>query len=88
MQPWLEMAAGVISKSGFPEGLDMPALMQAFVAHNKAVEAQIPARQLLVYQVKDGWGPLCEFLDVPVPSEPFPRTNDRAEFWDIVSGKK
>jgi hypothetical protein len=24
----------------------------------------------------EGWGPLCKFLGVPVPDEPFPRTND------------
>jgi len=23
-----------------------------------------------------------------VPADPFPRTNDRGEFWDRVSGKK
>ena len=51
-------------------------------------QGTIPADRLLVYQVKDGWGPLCDFLGVPVPDEPFPRTNDRGEFWDRISGKK
>ena len=88
MQPWLDMCTSVISKTGFPEGLDADGLLRAFTAHNEAVKAAIPAKQLLVYQVKDGWEPLCTFLDVPVPSEPFPRTNDRAEFWDLISGKK
>jgi hypothetical protein len=64
------------------------ALKNAFAAHNDAVKAAIPARQLLIYQVKDGWSPLCAFLDVAVPTDPFPRTNDRVEFWDRVSGKK
>jgi len=50
------------------------------------VRSAIPADQLLVFEVKDGWAPLCEFLEKPVPSEPFPRTNDRSEFWDRVSG--
>jgi hypothetical protein len=53
-----------------------------------AVNAAIPAHQLLVYQVKEGWDPLCAFLGVPIPAEPFLRTNDRGEFWDRVSGKK
>ena len=88
MQDWLTMAAGVISKTGFPEGLDMAGMMQAFNAHNDAVKAAIPADRLLVYQVKEGWEPLCVFLGVPVPDAPFPRTNDRAEFWDRVSGKE
>ena len=29
--------------------------------------------------MKEGWGPLCEFLDVPVPDEPFPYLNDTAQ---------
>jgi len=87
MRDWLEMASGVVAKTGFPDGLDSDGLMQAFVAHNEAVKNTIPPDQLLVYEVKDGWGPLCAFLDKPVPSEPFPRTNHREEFWDRVTGK-
>ena len=28
------------------------------------------------FEVKEGWGPLCKFLDVPVPNIPFPNTDD------------
>ena len=86
MTDWLEMAKGVIAKTGFPGGLDRNGLIESFVAHSEAVKAVIPASQLLVFEVKDGWGPLCEFLDVGAPDEPFPRTNDRLEFWDRVDG--
>jgi len=86
MRPWLEMAIAVIEKTGFPLGLDSAGLARAFEAHVAAVKAAIPASQLLVYQVKEGWAPLCAFLGVPVPDAPFPRTNDRSEFWDRVSG--
>ncbi|QFU89373.1 sulfotransferase family protein [Amycolatopsis sp. YIM 10] len=55
-----------------------------FVRHNKEVEAAVPADRLLVYRVTDGWEPLCEFLGVPVPAEPFPRANDSADFTDNV----
>ncbi len=34
---------------------------------------------LLVYEVKEGWEPLCEFLGVEVPDKPFPRLNDTAQ---------
>jgi hypothetical protein len=84
---WLDMASAVIARTGFPEGLGQDELATAYAAHNAAVKAAIPADRLLTYQVKDGWGPLCQFLDVPVPDEPFPRTNHRAEFWDRVTGK-
>ncbi len=87
MRDWLEMSAGVIAKTGFPEGLDRDGLIAAFVAHNDAVRAAIPPGQLLEFEVKQGWGPLCEFLEVPAPDEPFPRTNHREEFWDRVNGK-
>lgn len=43
--------------------------------HNARVQAVIPAERLLVYNVKQGWKPLCEFLRCDVPSTPFPRAN-------------
>lgn len=79
---WLEVVTGVVEKSGFPAGLDKASLIDAFVAHNEAVKAAIPPERLLVFDVKEGWEPLCAFLDAPVPESPFPRTNDRIAFWD------
>jgi hypothetical protein len=87
MQDWLTMAFGVIAKTGFVEGLSRDQLIEAFIAHNEAVKKAIPAKRLLVYQVKEGWRPLCEFLAAPVPDEDFPRSNSREEFWDRLSGK-
>lgn len=87
LKAWLEMVNNVVSKTGFQGGLEHEDLMQAFVAHNEAVKKTIPASQLLVYEVKEGWEPLCEFLGVPVPDEPFPRSNRREEFWDLVTSK-
>lgn len=43
--------------------------------HNERVKAVIPASKLLVFNVKQGWGPLCHFLGVEVPSLEFPRQN-------------
>ena len=48
MLPWIEMAARVIHKTGFIDGLDVEGLRAAYVAHNEAVRATIPAQQLLV----------------------------------------
>ncbi|GGD50798.1 sulfotransferase family protein [Lacimicrobium alkaliphilum] len=87
MRDWLDMCSGVIEKTGFPSGLEHQQLKDAFIAHNEAVKATIPARQLLVFEVKEGWQPLCNFLELPAPDKPFPRTNHRQEFWDRVSGK-
>lgn len=87
MRAWLQMAGDIIANTGFPLGLDRDELVQAFKAHNEAVKETIPVSQLLVFEVKDGWGPLCDFLEVPVPDGDFPRTNHREEFWDRVNGK-
>jgi len=35
----------------------------------------VPADQLLVFQVGEGWERLCKFLGKPVPAEEFPREN-------------
>ncbi|XP_077973142.1 uncharacterized protein LOC144428164 [Styela clava] len=43
--------------------------------HNAYVFHKAPKTKLLFFNVKDGWEPLCKFLDVPVPDEPFPHTN-------------
>jgi len=42
---------------------------------------------LLVYEVSQGWGPLCRFLGVPVPDEPFPKTNTPAEWRERIGSK-
>jgi hypothetical protein len=46
---------------------------------NEDVIASVPADKLLVFQAKDGWQPLCQFLGVPVPPEPYPRVNSRED---------
>jgi hypothetical protein len=82
---WFDMAVDVVIQTGFPPGLNVPALTKAYMAHNEAVKAAIPAHQLLVYQVTEGWEPLCAFLGAPVPTVPFPRINDRAQFWERIA---
>jgi hypothetical protein len=54
--------------------------IRVFTEHNEAVRREIPADRLLEFEVSQGWQPLCDFLGVPVPEVPFPRTNDSAEF--------
>lgn len=52
--------------------------------HAAEVKARVPPEKLLVYSVDQGWEPLCRFLDVPVPSVPFPKANDRAAFKRMI----
>lgn len=68
----------------FPAGHAPSALIEAFVAHNEQVKRIVPAERLLVWEVSDGWEPLCDFLGVAVPAEPLPHANDRATFLERV----
>ena len=49
--------------------------MQKFNEWNTSVIDFVPSDKLLVYQVKDGWEPLCNFLNVSIPDKPFPYKN-------------
>ena len=51
-----------------------------FERHNTEVASTVPRERLLIYDVGQGWEPLCAFLDVAVPDGPFPHLNDRSEF--------
>jgi hypothetical protein len=76
------MPGDVVMKRTFP-GItaDRARCTAVFASHNEAVREAIAPERLLVFDVKEGWEPLCGFLGVPVPEgEPFPRRNDTAEF--------
>jgi len=62
--------------------------IEVFERHNAEVQQRVPENRLLVYDVKSGWGPLCEFLGVEEPDEPFPRTNDTAQMRRRLRGVK
>jgi hypothetical protein len=56
-----------------------------FERHNEEVRRRVPEEKLLVYEVKEGWGPLCEFLEVETPRDkPFPHLNDTDTFRTMV----
>lgn len=54
---------------------------KSYRMHNSYVQQTAPSNQLLVYNVKQGWGPLCTFLNVPPPppDKEFPRKNIKAK---------
>lgn len=60
--------------------LDRSFAIQCLQTHNATIVQNVPEQQLLVLDVADGWNPLCRFLDVNLPDEPFPCVNTRAEF--------
>ncbi|CAK8693108.1 unnamed protein product [Clavelina lepadiformis] len=50
-------------------------LQRGFRRHQTSCLQQAPKDKLLLYNVKDGWEPLCAFLGKQVPDKPFPREN-------------
>ena len=49
--------------------------------HTENVIKKINPNRLLIYNVSEGWEPLCRFLNVPVPEKEFPVTNTQEEFY-------
>ena len=47
--------------------------VQFYEDWNEFVQHKIPKERLLVFNAKQGWGPLCEFLGKPIPDGPYPR---------------
>jgi hypothetical protein len=71
----------VISREVFAGRImDRDHAIAVYEAHNAAVRAAFGPDRLLVYEVAEGWGPLCAHLGVPVPATPFPLTNTTDEF--------
>jgi hypothetical protein len=56
------------------------AMAEAMERWNQTVIDTVPAERLLVWDPKEGWEPLCRFLDVPVPETPLPHVNDTENF--------
>lgn len=64
-----------------------------FDEYHEDVRKKIHQSRLLEYKVQDGWRPLCDHLDLPVPTVegsegkievPFPRINDAEAFHDTI----
>lgn len=59
--------------------------LEIYRRNTREVTEGLPKERLLVFDVAQGWAPLCEFLDLPIPEVPFPRTNSTQEFHERVS---
>jgi hypothetical protein len=88
---YMELMRQMWEKSGLIPEDPMSAgegyMANAMEAYNAEVKATVPADRLLVWTAADGWEPLCEFLEVPVPEQAFPRVNDSKMFAErIIDG--
>jgi Sulfotransferase domain len=75
----MEMARKVVLEDTFDGRFEDKAhAIEVYNRHNQAVRDAIDPGRLLVFEARQGWEPLCRFLDVPMPDEPFPHLNDTA----------
>jgi hypothetical protein len=81
---WFEMW-NAIARNRFTEQLeDADAAIAAYERHNADVRVSVPSDRLIDWQPGDGWGPICEVLDLPVPDQPFPHVNTTSDFRAMV----
>jgi hypothetical protein len=73
---WEDMFDGRFEDRGYA--------IEVFNRWNEEVRERVPAERLLVYEVKEGWEPLCDFVGVEAPDKPFPRLNDAETFRKMI----
>jgi hypothetical protein len=83
--PVLKYNGKLLDKEFGSDLLNKTEVIKRFILHNEEVLKTVPKERLLVYTVKEGWEPLCKFLNVPVPSTPFPVSNTSEEFKERVA---
>lgn len=80
-----------------PGGLNEDNMKRCFIEYHEKLRRILPKERVLEYKVQDGYGPLCDFLGVPVPTrkvdgkegeELFPRINEGATFVDYINVRK
>ena len=72
----------------FDDRFDREWATERFRRHVAEVTEAVSADRLLVFKTGEGWGPLCEFLDVPTPAEEFPRSNDSTAFQERITKRQ
>jgi hypothetical protein len=60
--------------------------IELFNRYTERIKTVIPAERLLVWDPKEGWEPLCAFLEVEAPDEPLPHVNDTSAFREGIVG--
>jgi hypothetical protein len=86
---WREMVEKIVRTDTFDSRTEDRAYCEdIFNRHIAYVKETAPPDRLIVYDVGSGWDPLCQALGVPIPDEPFPKTNTTADFQQSVKEEK
>ncbi|MEH6452397.1 MAG: sulfotransferase family protein [Psychromonas sp.] len=59
---------------------DRQHVIDVFNKNILAVQAEFGQDRLLTYELGSGWEPLCQFLQCPIPDQPYPYGNNTADF--------
>ncbi|MFT5111120.1 MAG: hypothetical protein ACI8P9_000431 [Parasphingorhabdus sp.] len=82
--PWGEMIQRTIFDTMDNRMQDKDFMMSFFNNRSDEIIDTIAPERLLIYKVADGWGPLCEFLEIGEPDIDFPRINSRNETKELL----
>jgi len=85
--PWTRMVLKVVGDLFDRRLHDKAKLLDVYTGHNETVRRAIPPERLLVYEVSQGWAPLCQFLGVPAPDGPMPKVNTTEDFQREVADR-
>lgn len=75
-QKFFPFVEALLRKKRFGGEIERQSSIAAFNAHIEQVKSAVPAERLLVFNVEQGWRPLCKFLAVGIPDGPFPHANE------------
>ena len=85
---WKDMI-GAVFQHRFTTAIDdREACIAAYCKHEDEVLTSAPKNRLVVWEAKDGWGPICQALELPQPSHPFPVTNTKEQFLAMVAERR
>jgi hypothetical protein len=84
MRNMMEIARSIMMQTFGDHWTDREAALAGYRDRTAQVRDAIRPERLLVFDVADGWEPLCEFLGVPTPDTTFPHLNSTEEWWKLV----
>ena len=67
----------------FQDNWSPESIKSSYRLHYQQVRKLVPKDRLLEVNLGDGWKPMCQFLDVPIPAEPYPTAYNSQEFLEF-----
>ena len=86
--PFVALADNEVLDKTFSRRLDFEHVETVYRAHRQAAFFGVPTEQRLIFDIAEGWSPLCDFLSCPVPSDPFPISNRSSDFINVLRRRR